>query len=423
MIEIKEEMAPSEKALLAGLEFPQSDRWEVHDSLAELSQLAATAGVRVMGESISRRSKPTAATYIGRGKAEEIAARCQEEDIDVVIFDEDLTPAQLRNLQDMIGVKVLDRTELILDIFARRARTREAQLQIELAQLKYLLPRLVGKGVILSRLGGGIGTRGPGETKLEVDRRRIRERIHQLGKELRGVRRHRELQRKQRKETGLPIISIIGYTNSGKSTLLNALTGAGVFVEDKLFATLDPTTRKAVLPSGREVLFSDTVGFIRKLPHHLVDSFRATLEEVNEADILLEVLDLSQRMIWERKRAVEEVLRELKVESKPLLVALNKIDLVKDRFLLNETRARLEEGVPISALKKRGLESLLQVIDERLASTRRYRRLVIPQSRAELIAWLHKKGQVVKTDYHQNNVYVEVMIEDRWLKNFQEYII
>lgn len=423
MIEIKKELVPREKALLVGLEFPRSDRWEMHDSLAELSQLAVTAGVSVAGENISRRSNPNPGTYIGRGKAEEIAARVREEAIDVVIFDDDLTPVQLRNLQDMTGVKVLDRTELILDIFAHRARTREARHQIELAQLHYLLPRLIGKGIILSRLGGGIGTRGPGETKLEVDRRRIRERIHRLGKELKKVRRHRQAQRKQRKESGIPVISIIGYTNSGKSTLLNALTGSGVFVEDKLFATLDPTTRQVTLPSGREVLFTDTVGFIRKLPHHLIDSFRATLEEVAEADLLLEVLDASHKLLWERKRAVEQVLQEINASEKPLVAVLNKIDQIEDNFLINEISARLEGSAAISAREGWGLDDLLKTIDNRLTMARKYRRLLIPQSRSDLIAFLHHKGIVSKTDYHQKNVYVEVLIEDRWLGPLREYLI
>ncbi len=406
-----------------GLEFPRVGRWKIKDSLSELGQLATTAGVSVAGENISRRSAPAAATYIGKGKASEIGAGCREEKIDVVIFDDDLTPAQLRNLQEIIGVKVLDRTELILDIFASRARTKEAKLQIELAQLQYLLPRLIGKGIVLSRLGGGIGTRGPGETKLEVDRRRIRDRIHRLGKELEKVRLHREIQRKQRKDTGIPVISIVGYTNSGKSTLLNALTDTGVLVEDKLFATLDPTTRAATLPSEREVLVSDTVGFIRKLPHHLIDSFRATLEEVREADILIEVLDLAHPMVWERKRVVEEVLRELEVGEKPVIVALNKIDAVEDRFLINEVEARIEGSVPISAREKVGLDELLRKLDEELAGTRRRRRFLIPQSRPEAIAWLHQKGKVVKTDYHSRNVYVEVEIEDRWLGHHREYLI
>jgi len=423
MVEIEEELSPQELALLVGLEFPRNDRWEIRDSMTELAQLAETAGVKVAGENISRRSKPNPGTYIGRGKAEEIASRVREESIDVIIFDEDLTPVQLRNLQDIIGVKVLDRTELILDIFARRARTREARLQIELAQLHYLLPRLIGKGIVLSRLGGGIGTRGPGETKLEVDRRRIREKIHRLGKELEKVRRHRAAQRKQRQKSGIPVVSIIGYTNSGKSTLLNALTGSRVFVEDKLFATLDPTTRHATLSSGREILFTDTVGFIRKLPHHLIDSFRATLEEVKEADLLLEVLDATHKLIWERKRAVELVLRELNAEDKPLIPVLNKIDQIEDDFLLNELSARLEGSAAISALEGSGLDSLLKIIEDHLSRGRKLRRLLIPQSRSDLVAFLHQKGQVCRTDYHQKDVYVEALIEDRWLGNFRKYLL
>ncbi len=423
MITIKDPRRTRERALLVGLEFPESNRWLIEDSMDELSRLAETAGVIVVGKNISRRRRPTAATYIGKGKAEEIADYSRREKIEAVIFDDDLSPAQLRNLQDTIGVKVLDRTELILDIFASRARTREAKLQIELAQLAYLLPRLSGKGVILSRLGGGIGTRGPGETKLEVDRRKIRDRIHQLKKELEKVRRHRSAQSKRRREAEIPVVSIIGYTNSGKSTLLNALTEAEVRVEDKLFATLDPSTRRSTLPSGRRVLFSDTVGFVRKLPHHLIEAFRATLEEVRQADLLLEVLDISHPLILSRKRAVENVLRELAAGEKPRLAVLNKTDLVKDEFLIKESLARIDNSVSISALEQSGLDQLLEKIDRELSVSRRHRRLLIPQQNPELIAALYERGTVLKSDYHQRDVYLEVLIEDRRLGELSKYLL
>ncbi len=424
MIEIKKEMEPARRALLLGVELPRADRWEIKDMLTELAQLARTAGLEIIGEDISRRTRPHPATYIGPGKAKELAARCRRDNIAVLVFNGDLSPVQLRNLQDVTGVRVNDRTELILSIFARRARTREARLQIELAQLQYALPRLTGAWAHLSRQKGGMmGTRDAGEKQVEVDRRIARTRIHRLEKEIEKVRLHREAQRKHRIQTGIPVISIIGYTNSGKSTLLNALTEASVPAENRLFATLDPITRKAILPSGRPVLFSDTVGFIRNLPHHLIDSFRATLEEVGEADLLLEVLDISHRMVWERQKAVEAVLRELKADEKPVIVALNKTDRVEDPFLIDEARARLEGGIPISALQQTGLVDLLKAIDAHLESRRSRFRLLIPQSRADLVARLHQDGKVVKVDYHQKDVYVEVMIEDGALGESRAFLI
>ena len=267
------------------------------------------------------------------------------------------------------------------------------------------------------------GTRDAGEKQVEMDRRIIRTRIHQLEKEVDVVQRQREAQRKRRNRTRIPVVSIIGYTNSGKSTLLNSLTDALVPAEDKLFATLDPITRKATLPSGRTVLFSDTVGFIRNLPHNLINAFRATLEEVREADLLIEVLDLSHRMVWKQKKAVEEVLKELKADEKPMIVALNKMDLVRDKFLLAEARSRLDGGVPISALKRTGLDELLQAIDDQLDGPRRNYRFLIPQSRQDLISHLYREGQVVRIDYHQNDIYVEVLTEDRLLGGARGFLL
>jgi GTPase len=424
MIEVGEETGKMERALLVGLELTRDNRWDVDDLLAELSQLARTAGMKVVGSNVSRRLKPHPATYIGTGKAEEIGQYCRDEDVAIILFNGDLSPAQLRNLQDATGVMVMDRTELILKIFAQRARTREACLQIELAQLNFQLPRVAGAWTHLSRQKGGMkGTRDAGEKQVEMDRRIIRTRIHQLEKEVDVVQRQREAQRKRRSRTRIPVVSIIGYTNSGKSTLLNSLTDAQVPAEDKLFATLDPITRKAMLPSGRSVLFSDTVGFIRNLPHNLVNAFRATLEEVREADLLIEVLDLSHRMVWKQKKAVEEVLKELKADEKPMIVALNKMDLVRDKFLLAEARSRLDGGVPISALKRTGLDDLLQAIDDRLDGPCRNYRLLIPQSRQDLIARLYREGQVVKIDYHQNDIYVEVLTEDRLLGDARKFLL
>ena len=310
-----------------GLDLPGTQWWETEDSINELSELAATAGAEVIAKLIQKRGKPDPAYYIGEGKAKELAILAITTHADLVIFDDELYPAQQRNLEKLLKTKVIDRTWLILDIFASRAQSKEGKIQVELAQLCYLLPRLVGKGTALSRLGGGIGTRGPGETKLEVDRRRIRRRISVLQKELEEIAKRRGLQRSNRKKSGLPLVSLVGYTNAGKSTLFNALTDAEVFVEDKLFATLDPTIRRCYLPSGDFMLLADTVGFIKKLPHDLVAAFRATLEEATYSDLLLHVVDASHPGKDEHCEAVQEVLRALGIGDKPVITVLNKMDL------------------------------------------------------------------------------------------------
>ncbi|HUJ71056.1 MAG TPA: GTPase HflX, partial [Verrucomicrobiae bacterium] len=317
-----------ERALLIGLERPGHDKWAVKDSLEELRELAVSAGAEVLDLISQKRDTPSAPTFIGTGKAEELATRCRESNANMVVFDDDLSPAQGRNLGDILGpnVKVLDRTELILDIFAQRAHTREGKIQVELAQLQYMLPRLAGLWTHLSRQRGGVGTRGPGEQQLEVDRRRVQEKIDRLERALEEVRKNRRVERSGRQRLHWPLVSIIGYTNSGKSTLMNALTGANVLAEDKLFATLDPTTRKLRLPNNQNILLSDTVGFLRKLPHHLVESFKATLEEVVEADLLLHVVDVSHPQAHEQIQAVEIVLKEIDAWGKPTVIALNKID-------------------------------------------------------------------------------------------------
>lgn len=314
-----------EVALLIGLKRPQQPRWEAEESLEELAQLAVSAGAESAFRVLQERSVPDPRTLIGRGKAEDIRELC-EEGVDLVIFDEDLTGSQQRNLEATLQRKVIDRTGLILDIFAQRARSREGKLQVELAQLKYLLPRLTGHGADLSRLGGGIGTRGPGETQLEVDRRRIRRRIIKIEEELEKVQRHRALLRRRRQKQALPTAALVGYTNAGKSSLLNALTHAKLPVADKFFATLDPTLRKVILPSGRAVLLSDTVGFIKKLPHQLVAAFKATLEEVRASDLLLHVIDIAHPQWQDQEQAVTAILEELGVATKPLISLYNKVD-------------------------------------------------------------------------------------------------
>ena len=353
-----------EVAVLIGLRRPHQSRWDAEDSLEELAQLAISAGATPAFRVLQERSLPNPRTLIGPGKAEEVRAIC-EEGVDLVIFDDDLTGSQQRNLEGVLGRKVVDRTGLILDIFAQRARSREGKLQVELAQLKYLLPRLTGHGVELSQLGGGIGTRGPGETQLEVDRRRIRRRIVKIEEGLEKVRRHRALLRRHRQKRALPTAAVVGYTNAGKSSLLNALTHAALPVADKFFATLDPTLRKVRVPGGRNILLSDTVGFIRKLPHQLVAAFKATLEEVRASDFLLHVIDISHPDWQNQSQAVMAVLGELGAAAKPLINVYNKVDKLPHpeavAFL-----ARRPRSVVVSARTGAGLDDLKYAMAETL---------------------------------------------------------
>lgn len=339
----------------------------VNGHLDELAELVISAGGQVVGSVTQRLERPLAATYIGPGKAREVRTLVWELDADLVIVDDELSPAQARNLEELLEVPVIDRTQLILDIFAQRARTKEGKLQVELAQLTYQLTRLTGHGVALSRLGGGIGTRGPGETQLETDRRRIRRRIAAIRRELEQVRRTRALQRAGRRRTGLPIIALVGYTNAGKSTLMNALTRAGVLAENRLFATLDPTIRRVTLAPGRDALLTDTVGFLRKLPHQLVAAFRATLEEVQEADILLHVVDASQPDVHEQMEAVATVLDELGVLHKPVVTAFNKLDAVADPERVHQWARLTPAAVAISATRGLGLDQLRALLAEQVA--------------------------------------------------------
>ncbi len=358
--------SPREVALLIGIKRPQQSRWEAEDSLEELAQLAVSAGAESALRVLQERPALDPRTLIGRGKVEEVREMC-EAGIDLVIFDDDLTGSQQRNLEATFKRKVIDRTGLILDIFAQRARSKEGKLQVELAQLKYMLPRLTGHGVDLSRLGGGIGTRGPGETQLEVDRRRIRRRIIKIEEDLEKVRRHRALLRRRRQKQALPTAALVGYTNAGKSSLLNALTRADLPVADKFFATLDPTLRKVILPGGRAILISDTVGFIKKLPHQLVAAFKATLEEVRSADLLLHVIDISHPQWQHQEQAVTALLEELGVAAKPLINLYNKVDKLPSP----EAVAFLTRGprsVVISARTGAGLAELKKGIVEALES-------------------------------------------------------
>lgn len=403
-----------EKVILIALD--QGAESEVLMSIAELQGLAETAGATVVEQVIQKRPKPDHRYFLGLGKLQQLAELCKEKEVELVICDQELTPSQQRNMEEVLGVRVIDRTQLILDIFARRARTKEGKLQVELAQLNYMLPRLVGRRVELSRLGGGIGTRGPGETKLEVDRRRIRERIAALTKELAEVKKHRQLHRQGRRDVPFPLVSLVGYTNAGKSTLLNTLTGAGVLAEDKLFATLDPTTRKVVLPSKESILLTDTVGFIQHLPHHLVAAFRATLEEVVEADLLLHVVDISTPHYEQQIQAVEEVLSSLNVQDKRTILVLNKSDLAGDEYLLPNTGQNyIGAPVRVSAKLGTGMDDLLTAISKALDDRRIRTKFFIPYGESYLTDLIHQQGYVYHQEYLPTGVKIEAELEKIWV--------
>ncbi|HLW48660.1 MAG TPA: GTPase HflX [bacterium] len=408
-----------ERAILVGMVGPRED--EGAEPLQELARLADTAGAQVAGLVVQRLNRPHPATAVGAGKVDEIRSRVRSAGADVVIFDADLTPAQQRNLERALETKVLDRTALVLDIFAQRARSREGRLQVELAQMTYLLPRLAGRGVLLSRLGGGIGTRGPGETKLEVDRRRIRTRITALGREIDALRRHRQRERQSRKDAALPVAVLVGYTNAGKSTLLNALTRAHVLTADKLFATLDPTTRRVALPDRRTLLLVDTVGFIQKLPHELVAAFRATLEEVTEADLLIHVIDASHPYWTAQRAAVEQVLRELGAGSTPRVTVLNKADRLSTEALRDVT-AEEPEGIPVSAVRGVGLANLLRRIAVALPGPMERVRLVIPYHRAGVLSRLYDAGRVVRREDGDAGIVVEADVPAAGVGPFRPYL-
>lgn len=395
----------NEKTILVGLEREGVTRWDVEDSLDELRQLAATAGAQVVDTVVQKLDHPTAPFYIGKGKAEEVARQCGEKQVTALIFDDELSPAQGRNLEQLTSRKVLDRTQLILDIFARRARTREGRLQIELAQLQYLLPRLTRMWTHLSRQTGGIGTRGPGETQLEVDRRRVQDRIARLERDLREVRKHRTIQREGRLRRNWPVASLVGYTNAGKSSLLNRLTGAGVLAENKLFATLDPTTRQLVLPNRQKVLLTDTVGFIRKLPHTVIESFKATLEEVQLADLLIHVVDLSHPQHREQMTAVDETINELGAHGKQTLIVFNKTDQVDPEIVSSQLRNH-PGSVAISALTGAGMDAFFEEMELRLGAWRMRVEFRIPIDASALLAEIHRVGHVLSVTYEDDTAVV-----------------
>lgn len=414
----------TERVFLIGLELKSGSAADVRESMDELAELAATAGGTVVGDGTQRVEAPHAATYIGKGKAAEFAARCAADNVDTVIFDDELSPAQTRNLEKIFNVKILDRTALILDIFSQRARTREGKLQIELAQLQHLLPRLTRFWGHLSRQKGGIGMRGgEGESQLEADRRKVSERIDRITRDLDSVRRQRETQRAGRQRSQWPLASIVGYTNAGKSTLLNRLTGADVLAKDILFATLDPTTRRLKLPTNQNVLLTDTVGFIRKLPHGLVEAFKATLEEVVQADLLLHVVDISHPQAEEQIDAVNAVLAEIGAEAKPTLMVFNKIDrLHSSRGLLPRFLERHPNAVAVSAATGDGLPALLAELGTQLRPVRELLELKIPHDRAAVIARLHQVGQVVERRYLAKTARFKVRIPPHLHAEFAAYI-
>lgn len=414
----------SERAILIGMEWGRNDSlWTVDDSLEELKQLADTAGATVIKKFIQKRPKPDPAFFIGRGKVQELALYAQQENIDLCIFDDELSPAQQRNIESVMGIRILDRTALILDIFAQRARTNEGKLQVELAQLQYTLPRIMGKGLMLSRLGGGIGTRGPGETKLEVDRRRIRDRIAFIKDQIEKVKAVRSLHRSKRKKNNVFEVSLVGYTNAGKSTLLNTLTNSDIYAKDQLFATLDPTTRQLTLPNKQEIIITDTVGFIQRLPHQLIAAFRSTLEVVTEADLLVHVIDVSHELYKEQAAAVHEVLKEIGAETKPVITVYNKIDKLPPDSKLADRLALEEDTVCISAAKKLNLETLQQMIESHLKSKTVEVTLCIPYAETAKAAQLHETANVLEQEYTENGAVMKVILPVEDLEAYNEYIL
>jgi GTP-binding protein HflX len=428
---IKTTRKRSERVFLVGAEFKSRNSVDPRDSLSELGELAASAGGEVIGDGLQKLEAPSPATFIGKGKAEEFAAFSRRNKVDTVIFDDELSPAQSRNLEKIFNCKILDRTALILDIFAQRARTREGKLQIELAQLQHLLPRLTRFWGHLSRQSGGIGMRGgEGETQLETDRRRVQDRIARIARELELVRRQRGLQRSARQRGHWPLASIVGYTNAGKSTLLNALTGADVLVKDILFATLDPTTRRLRLPTNQNVLLTDTVGFIRKLPHGLVEAFKATLEEVVQADLLLHVVDLSHPKAEEQIQAVNAVLAEIGAGEKPTIMVFNKLDRLNGNTagtgsngVLNRLLEQHPHAVSISATTGDGLSTLLAELGTQLRPKREFLELRVPHEQAAVIARLHAVGQIISRNYRGPAARFKARIPPRHHDEFAPYIV
>lgn len=403
-----------ERALLISLDCGEYD---AESSMAELDELAKTSGALVMGQVIQRRPSPEAATYLGKGMLQEISDFCHNNEIDLIIADGELSPVQVRNIENITDTRVIDRTTLILDIFAGRARSSEGKLQVELAQLKYSLPRLTGKGTSLSRLGGGIGTRGPGETKLETDKRHIRNRIQSLKQELSQMEKRRTAMHERRRKNGALCVAIVGYTNAGKSTLMNRLTDAGVLQEDKLFATLDPTARKLVLPNGQQIMLIDTVGLVRRLPHQLVDAFHSTLEEAVWADVILNVCDASSDECAEHIKVTMDLLNDLKCTDKPIINVLNKSDKA-----CNSDFDFYENTVKISALTGEGIDLLLAAIEKALPQNKRRIKVLLPFDKFKLAA-IVRQGVIHSEEYLDNGLLLDATVEIQYLKDLNDYIV
>lgn len=406
MTELHEVKDIEERVILLAVE--EDDRVDTEACLDELGELAETAGAVVVGRMIQKREKIHPGTYIGKGKVEELRLYVDQCDATSVVCDDELSPAQLKNLEELLQVKVIDRTIMILDIFAKHATTREGNIQVELAQLKYRATRLVGLRSSLSRLGGGIGTRGPGEKKLEIDRRLIRDRISILKKELESIKKAREVSRKQRSKNPVPVVAIVGYTNAGKSTLLNTLTDAKVLEEDKLFATLDPTTRNLVLESGQQLLLTDTVGFIRKLPHHLIEAFRSTLEEAKYADIILHVVDASNPSADIHMHTVYETLELLGAGDKPIITAFNKIDKVEEEEIIKDYKA--DVTLKISAKKRLNLDALTEELERMLREQKVYLERIFSYDKAGQIQLIRKYGQLLGEEYREDGILVKAYL-------------
>ena len=405
-----------ERALLVSVD---TGDFDAEVSIDELEELVSTAGAETVGKVIQKKEAPEKATFVGVGKLAEIIAFCEGNDVDLLVFDSELSPSQQRNLEKLTGVRVIDRTMLILDIFAQRARSSEGKLQVELAQLRYQLPRLAGQGTSLSRLGGGIGTRGPGETKLESDKRHIRRRIQKLEEDLEAMEKRRHQMRKRREKDSVQTVAIVGYTNAGKSTLMNALTDAGVLAENKLFATLDPTSRALILPDGRQVMLIDTVGFIRRLPHKLVEAFKSTLEEAASATLVLNVCDASDEHAAEHLEVTKNLLSELGYEDKPIISVMNKCDLVGDIYSMHT----FGKTVMISALQQKGFDELLEAILKELPPTRKKVELMLPFSQGAIAARIRNEGAVEEEEYKPEGLYMRAIIDIAMLSQVEEYLI